>query len=105
MINNVFSITELSNLTNKSRPTIYKYISCYEANNYDDIPFSFIQLFNLMNKPNVKRKEIIDYCDNNFKSIDSDVKVNGIITLIKNNKDKIDFDNLKKIIEEEISNG
>ena len=97
-----FSITELSNLTGKTRPTLYKYIKAYEEGQYDDLPFSFIQLFNLMNKENVNRKEIVAYCDANFKTVDSDMKVNDIVNLIKNNKDKIDLDNLKQLIEEEI---
>ena len=97
-----FSITELSNLTGKTRPTLYKYIKSYEEGHYNDLPFSFIQLFNLMSKENVNRKEIIAYCEANFGSVDSDVKVNEIINLIKSNKDKLDLDNLKKIIEEDI---
>ena len=99
----VFSITELSNLTGKTRPSIYKYLKAYIDGNFDDLPYSFIQLFNLMDKENVSRKEIIEYCNNNFKSVDGDIKVQEIISLIKNNKDKLDLDNIKKIIEEEIS--
>ena len=98
-----FSITELSNLTGKTRPSIYKYLKAYEDCKYDDLPYSFIQLFSLMEKENVSRKEIIEYCEKNFKSVDEDIKVNEIVSLIKNNKDKIDLDNLKKVIEEEIS--
>ena len=98
-----FSITELSNLTGKTRPTLYKYIKAYEGDNFDDLPFSFIKLFDLMNKEGVKRKEIIEYCQNTFQNIDSDIKVNDIINLIKNNKAKIDLDNLKQAIEEEIN--
>ncbi len=97
-----FSITELSNLTGKTRPTLYKYIKAFEEDNLDDVPYSFIKLFELMNKPGVKRKEITDYCESNFQSVDSDMKVNEIINLIKNNKDKINLDNLKAVIEEEI---
>ena len=98
-----FSITELSNLTGKTRPSIYKYLKAYQDCKYDDLPYSFIQLFNLMEKENVTRKEIIEYCENNFKTIDQDIKVYEIVNLIKSNKDKIDLDNLKKIVEEEIS--
>lgn len=98
-----FSITELSNLTGKTRPSIYKYLKAYQDCKYDDLPYSFIQLFNLMEKENVTRKEIIEYCENNFKTVDQDIKVNEIVNLIKSNKDKIDLDNLKKIVEEEIS--
>jgi len=101
-MNLLFTITELSNMTGKTRPTLYKYVSAYEAESFDEVPFSFIQLFNLLNKPNVNRKEVIDYCDANFKSVSSDIKINEIVSLIKNNKSKIDLDNLKKHIEEEI---
>lgn len=102
-MNLLFSITELSTMTGKTRPTLYKYVNAYEAGSLDEIPFSFIQLFNLISKPNVKRKEVADYCDANFKSVDEDIKINEIVSLIKNNKSKIDLDNLKKHIEEEIS--
>ena len=99
----VFSITELSNLTGKTRPTIYKYVKAYIDGHYDDLPYSFIQLFNLMDKDEVNKKEIVDYCNNNFKSVDEDMKIQEIISLIKNNKEKLDLDNIKKMIEEEIS--
>ena len=97
-----FSITELSNLTGKTRPSIYKYLKAYEDCKYDDLPYSFIQLFSLMEK-NASRKEIIEYCEKNFKSIDEDIKINELINLIRANKEKIDFNYLKKVIEEEIS--
>ncbi len=104
-MNLVFSITELSSLTNKSRPSLYKYINAYEVGQYDLIPFSFIQLFELMDKPNVKRSEIISYCNMTFLNVDCDIKVNEIVTLIKNNKNKLNLDKIKTLIEEEISNG
>ena len=98
-----FSITELSNLTGKTRPTLYKYIKAYEDGKYDDLPFSFIKLFDLMSQPGTKRKDITEYCESNFQTVDSDMKVNEIVNLIKNNKDKIDLDNLKRVIEEELN--
>ena len=97
-----FSITELSNLTGKTRPSIYKYLKAYQECKYDDLPYSFIQLFSLMEKEGTTRKEIIEYCEKNFKIVDEDIKVNEIVNLIKNNKDKLDLDKLKKIVEEEI---
>lgn len=99
----VFSITELSNLTGKTRPTLYKYMKAYIDGSFDDLPYSFIQLFNLMDKKDVNRKEIIEYCNSNFKGVDEDMKIQEIISLIKNNKEKLDLENIKKIIEEEIS--
>ena len=98
-----FSITELSNLTGKTRPTLYKYIKAYENDSFDDLPYSFIKLFDLMSDPNIKRKEIAEYCEANFQAVDSDMKLNEIVSLIKNNKEKIDLDNLKRVIEEELN--
>ena len=103
MMELTFSITELSNLTGKTRPTIYKYLKAYQDCKYDDLPYSFIQLFSLMEKSGVSRKEIIEYCLKNFKSVDEDIKVNEIVNLIKENKNKIDLDNLKGMLEEEIN--
>lgn len=101
----LFSITELSNLTGKTRPTLYKYINSYEEGKLDDIPYSFIQLFNLMVKENVRRKEIIEYCNLSFQQNDPDGKINELIMLIKQNKANLDIDKIKKIVEEEIKNG
>ena len=97
-----FSITELSNLTGKTRPSIYKYLNAYNDCKYDDLPYSFIQLFTLMEKEDVTRKEILEYCEKNFQVVNDDIKVNEIINLIKTNKDKLDLESLKKNIEEEI---
>lgn len=101
-MNLILTITELSNVTGKTRPTLYKYIASYEAGNLDDVPFTFIQLFNLMKKPNVTRKEIMSFCEQNFKTVDEDIRINEIISLLKNNANKIDLDELKKSIEKEI---
>lgn len=102
MIVDHFSITELSNLTNKSRPTLYKYISSYETGDLNEVPYNFILLFNLINKPGVKKKEIVAFCEENFIMVDTNKKVNTIITLIKENKNVLDLDILETFIEEEI---
>ena len=87
-------------LANKTSFIINVY---YQDCKYDDLPYSFIQLFSLMEKSGVSRKEIIEYCLKNFKSVDEDIKVNEIVNLIKENKNKIDLDNLKRMLEEEIN--
>ena len=101
----VLSITELSTLTGKTRPTLYKYIKSYEEGMLDEVPYTFIQLFNLMSKPNVRRGEVVNFCKSNFMTVDKDEDVNDIIKLIKDNKDKIDLKKIKDMIEEEINNG
>ena len=47
IITDFISITELSRLTKKSRPTIYKYLDDFHLGNYDDIPYSIITLFKM----------------------------------------------------------
>ncbi len=95
------NITELSRLTNKTRPSIYKYIDEYISGNYKDIPHSFVVLFNKIND-NHSKEEIIKYCESNFQKVTSNDKVNQIILLIKNNYDKIDLEKLEEIIKEQI---
>lgn len=46
---NKVNITELSRLTNKTRPSIYKYVEEYTTGVYKDIPHSFVVLFNKIN--------------------------------------------------------
>ena len=101
----LFSITELSNLTGKTRPTLYKYIGAYDNGDLDLIPYSFIQLFNLMEKPNVKRSEIVNYCKSNFIEVDKDESFNNLVKILKDNKDKLDLNKIKSFMEEEIKNG
>ena len=103
--NLLFTITELSNLTGKTRPTLYKYISSYDSGDLDSVPYSFIQLFNLMEKPNVKKSEIVNYCNDNFINVDKDEEINNLVKYIKENKNKINFVRLREIIAEEIKNG
>lgn len=101
----ILSITELSTLTGKTRPTLYKYIKSYEDGVYDDVPYTFIQLFNLMSKPNVKRGEVVNFCKSNFMQVDKDEEINEFIKFLKDNKEKVDLKKVKAMIEEEIKNG
>ena len=61
LITDLISITELSRLTKKSRPTIYKYINEYNNGNYDEIPYSMINLFKMAET--ATKSEIISYCN------------------------------------------
>ena len=102
-ITDYMTITELSRLTNKSRPSMYKYVLSYENDNLDEIPYSIIMLFRLIleNKP---KQEIVNYCLKTFGK-DTDNNIVEIINLLKENKEKLDLSKIKKLIEEEINNG
>ncbi|MBE6625141.1 MAG: hypothetical protein E7622_05795 [Ruminococcaceae bacterium] len=104
-ITDIISITELSRLTGKSRPTIYKYINDYNAKNYDDIPFSIIELFRM--SADASKADIIAYCHKTYGHFDvgcGDVEVQKIINLILENKEQIDIRKLETFILEELKN-
>ena len=103
LVTDLISITELSRLTGKSRPTIYKYINEYNAGNYDDIPFSFIKLFDMAKFSS--RADIEGYCYKTYgvpDSLKSNEEIKEVIMLISENSGNIDFEKLKKFILEEI---
>lgn len=93
------NITELSRLTNKTRPSIYKYIDQYLTGNINEIPHSFVVLFNKINDDENK-EEIIKYCESNFLKVTNNDSLNNIILLLRNNYQKIDLPNLENHIKE-----
>ena len=98
------SITEISRLTGKSRPTIYKYISDYEKGSRADIPADISQLFDILTAGK-SRKEVYSFCEENFIFMKGNEVYNEVMSLIAANKDKINFEKMKKYITEEIKNG
>lgn len=95
----IVTITELSALTNKTRPTLYKYMTLYNSGNLNEIPYSLIKLFELINKPTVSKKEVIDYCQDNFINIDSDQEFNNFVSYLKGKKNQLDYEKIKNFIE------
>ncbi len=98
----VMTITELSRLTNKSRPTIYKWITLYSQNQREEIPQSITQLFDLICKTGSK-KAIYDFCDEKFAVKDDDEELAEIFNLIRANREILDLKKLKEYIAEEIN--
>ena len=107
-MNNIFitdclTITEISRLTKKSRPTIYKYISDYKLGNLDDIPFSFIKLFEMSKK--CTKAQILQYCEATYRNTPpncTDNSLQEVLDLIVKNQDKIDANRLKQFIYKEL---
>lgn len=103
-ITDIISITELSRLTGKSRPTIYKYINDYNIRKYDDIPFSIIELFNM--SAFCSKADIITYCHKTYGKADRthSEKTQEIIKLIIENEEKLNIDRIKVFVLEELKN-
>lgn len=103
-ITDLISITELSRLTNKSRPTIYKYISDYVQRKYDEIPYSFIVLFGMTENENVSRQEIIQYCNTTYGgiSIKSDKELLELVDLLIENRGRLNLSKIRMFVEREL---
>lgn len=102
---NDLNITELSRLLNKSRPTVYKYITDYKCKKFDNVPNSVKVLFDRI-EDGCTLGEVYAYCKDNFseKEIKSE-ELKQIINLIIANGEIINLENLKKFIMGEIENG
>ena len=102
-INEIISVTELSRLTGRTRPTIYKYIKDHAEGNYDDIPYTFLMLLNLADEEGCTYSDVVKYCREQYaQAKHSDKRVQRVIDLISANADKLDLAALEKHIEEEI---
>lgn len=114
-ITDMVSITELSRLLKKTRPTVYKYISDFEKGNFSAIPGSVKKLFSNISKGTTAKKDIYEYCDHwyddgfsatEFRTFDeqkqSSTTLKDIINLLKTNEKKLDLNKIKSYIEEEL---
>lgn len=103
MINDLLTVTELSRLTGKTRPTVYKYIKDFEADRYDTVPYTFLMLLELAEEDDTTREDIIKYCEKHYSSgKELSPLLSEIIELLKNHSESIDLERIKHIIEKEI---
>lgn len=106
-LNDFVSITELSRLTGRTRPTIYKYLKDYGIGNYDEIPYSFLMLIKLAEDGESTRADIVEYCEKHYSSGkkekgEREPRVDKLVEFITKNADKLDFDRLTEMIEKEL---
>ncbi len=101
-ITDIVTITELSRLTKKSRPTVYKWIALYESGNKSELPGVVAELFDLI-VGHASKSEIYRFCEDAFIDVKEKEELREIYELIRKNKDKLDLNNLKNIITEEIN--
>lgn len=105
LITDFISITELSRLTRKSRPTIYKYLNDFTIGNYDDIPYSIIKLFRMVGSSS--KAEIVAYCNATYGAgygDNCDEGVKELIELIVSKRKELDIEKIKNFIMEELEN-
>ena len=105
IITDFISITELSRLTKKSRPTIYKYLNDFSLGNYDDIPYSIINLFKMAETST--KAEIIAYCNATYGTTyadNCDEEVKELINLIISKQKELDISKIKDFIMGELNN-
>ena len=110
-ITDFITITELSKLLGKSRPTVYKYISDYESGNHAAIPHSVKSLFDKIMSGETSKRGVFEYCDHWFasrtqtaQSVNSEkpTTLREVINLLKANEKRLNLGKIKKYIEEEL---
>jgi hypothetical protein len=104
IITDLISITELSRLTKKSRPTIYKYLNDFQAGYYDGIPYSMIELFKMAES--ATRAEIVSYCNATYGTAYAEgcsEEVEELIRFIIANQEKLDVAKIKSFIMGELN--
>lgn len=110
-ITDIVTITELSKLLGKSRPTVYKYVSDYEAGNYSALPHSVRSLFDKITSGETSKRGVFEYCDHWFsgqginekiKKAEKPTTLRELIRLIKDNENKLDLSKIKDYVEEEL---
>ena len=106
IITDVFTITELSRLTKKSRPTWYSYLNDYCVGKYDNVPYSIIALFNMANTSS--KADMISYCNkvygSELVSKHDDGLLHQVFNLINDNYENLDLKRVKDFILEELKN-
>lgn len=110
-ITDIVTITELSKLLGKSRPTVYKYVSDYESGNYSALPHSVRSLFDKIMSGETSKRGVFEYCDHWFAgkaqfsggaSAEKPTTLKEVIRLLKDNERLLNLGRIKKYIEEEL---
>lgn len=99
-ITDAISITELSRLAQKSRPTIYKYIQDFESGNESAVPYVFLELFQRIQEEDISMEEIREYCSLRFGNPEEELtpECKDFIEILKKNQNRIDFPKLERLL-------
>ncbi len=97
-VTDIITISELARLMNISRPTLYKYLYDYENDNSNNIPSDYKLLFDHIVNNAKDKKDIYNYCMNQFESDDEKAILDKIKMLIQDKIYKDIFNKLTKDI-------
>ena len=107
-ITDIVTITELSTLLGKSRPTVYKYISDYESGNYSALPHSVKSLFDRIMSGETSKRGVLEYCNHWFDTktvttaAQKETTLKDVIRLLKDNEGRLNLRKIFSFIEEEL---
>ena len=107
-ITDIVTITELSKLLGKSRPTVYKYISDYESGNHSALPHSVRSLFDRIMSGETSKRGVFEYCNHWFDTktaraaTEKPTTLKDVIKLLKDNEGRLDLKKIISYIEEEL---
>ncbi|MGL5205755.1 MAG: hypothetical protein ACRC7B_02465 [Metamycoplasmataceae bacterium] len=91
-----FTVTELSEYLEITRPTLYKYFELYDNKRYRQIPKEILKFFKLLSKnPLIGKRYLIKYLIDDYKKDDYE-KNQTLVTFIKKqnptlNDKEVDF--------------
>lgn len=94
-----FSVTELSEYLEITRPTLYKYFDLYDNKVWKSIPKEILKFFKLLTKnPLIGKRYLIKYLIDDYKK-DEHEKNLDLILIIRKYNPKLDDDEINFIIE------
>ena len=102
-ITDTVTITELSRLTNKSRPTIYKWLMLYESEKKEELPQVIARLFDMIAESGSK-KDIYQFCEEQFVVKNDDEGLEEILSMLRTYRSKLDLEKVKNFLLEELKN-
>ena len=103
MITDKVTITELSRLTNKSRPTIYKWITLYENESKFELPQVIAQLFDMIEN-SASKKDIYQFCEDQFVVKNEDENLEEILQLLRKYRARLNLEKIRNFLLEELKN-
>ncbi|MGL5617577.1 MAG: hypothetical protein ACRCWU_00785 [Metamycoplasmataceae bacterium] len=93
-----FTVTELSEYLEITRPTMYKYFELYDNKKYSQIPKEILNFFKLLSKnPLIGKRYLIKYLIDDYKKDDYE-KHQTLVAFIMKHNPKLRYEEINLII-------